>query len=69
MSNLYVRDAHPVCGLRAKAAHYLGDGIPLGMDIFESAYGSAQSAVAGMTSWLIYPGGQCVVPPTGALLP
>ncbi len=48
MSNVYIRENNPLRGVLAQAARYLADGsCPIGADTYESAYWSAQSALAG----------------------
>jgi Deacetylases, including yeast histone deacetylase and acetoin utilization protein len=48
MSNVYIRENNPLRGVLAQAARYLADGsCPIGVDTYESAYWSAQSALAG----------------------
>lgn len=48
MSNIYVRENNPLRGVLGQAARYLADGsCPIGADTYESAYWSAQSALAG----------------------
>lgn len=47
MSNIYIRDNNPLRGILGQAARYLADGsCPVGPDTYESAYWSAQSAIA-----------------------
>jgi acetoin utilization deacetylase AcuC-like enzyme len=48
MSNVYIRENNPLRGVLGQAARYLADGsCPVGADTHESAYWSAQSALAG----------------------
>jgi len=48
MSNIYIREGNPLRGVLGKAARYLADGsCPIGPQTYDSAYWSAQSAVAG----------------------
>ncbi|HEY4349919.1 MAG TPA: histone deacetylase family protein [Paraburkholderia sp.] len=48
MSNIYIREGNSLRGVLAQAARYLADGsCPVGADTYESAYWSAQSALAG----------------------
>jgi acetoin utilization deacetylase AcuC-like enzyme len=47
MSNIYIREGNPLRGILGKTARYLADGsCPIGEDTWQSAYWSAQSAVA-----------------------
>ncbi len=47
MSNIYIREGNPLRGILGKTARYLADGsCPIGADTWQSAYWSAQSAVA-----------------------
>lgn len=53
VSNIFVREPNPLRGILAKAGRYLADGsCPVGPDTWESAYWSAQSAVAGADALL-----------------
>lgn len=48
VSNIFVRSPNPLRGVLAKAAHYLADGsCPVGPRTWQSAYWSAQCAIAG----------------------
>ena len=48
MSNVFIRENNPLRGVLGQAARYLADGsCPIGPDTYESAYWSAQSALAG----------------------
>jgi acetoin utilization deacetylase AcuC-like enzyme len=48
MSNVYIRENNPLRGVLGQAARYLADGsCPVGPETYESAYWSAQSALAG----------------------
>ncbi len=48
VSNVFVREPNALRGILAKAARYLADGsCPVGASTWESAYWSAQSAIAG----------------------
>ncbi|SEO57376.1 MULTISPECIES: histone deacetylase family protein [unclassified Pseudomonas] len=47
MSNIYIREGNPLRGILGKTARYLADGsCPIGEHTWQSAYWSAQSAVA-----------------------
>jgi acetoin utilization deacetylase AcuC-like enzyme len=51
MSNVYIRENNPLRGVLGQAARYLADGsCPVGPDTYESAYWSAQSALAGASA-------------------
>ncbi|SFN96682.1 Acetoin utilization deacetylase AcuC [Variovorax sp. PDC80] len=53
MSNIYVREGNALRGVLAQAARYLTDGsCPVGAQTWRSAYGSAQSALAGAQALL-----------------
>lgn len=53
VSNVFVREPNPLRGVLAKAARYLADGsCPVGPKTWESAYWSAQSALAGADALL-----------------
>ena len=53
MSNIYIRENNPLRGVLAQAARYLADGsCPVGAHTYESAYWSAQSAVAAANAIL-----------------
>lgn len=48
VSNVFVREPNPLKGVLGKAARYLADGsCPVGAQTWQSAYWSAQSALAG----------------------
>jgi acetoin utilization deacetylase AcuC-like enzyme len=53
ISNVYIRENNPLRGVLGQAARYLADGsCPIGPDTYESAYWSAQSALAGANAIL-----------------
>ncbi|WP_417421717.1 histone deacetylase family protein [Halomonas sp.] len=53
ISNIFVRSPNALRGILAEAARYLADGsAPIGRDTWQSAYWSAQSAVAGAEALL-----------------